>query len=55
MRRAFFLLLLERNFVYTSVTVRRSVLDEVGGYDEALSTGEDWDLWLRIVALGAPS
>ena len=50
--RAFFLLLLERNFVYTSVTVRRSILDEVGSYDEDLSTGEDWDLWLRIVGRG---
>jgi glycosyltransferase involved in cell wall biosynthesis len=50
--RAFFLLLLERNFVYTSVTVRRSVLEEVGSYDEDLSTGEDWDLWLRIVGRG---
>jgi len=50
--RAFFLLLLDRNFVYTSVTVRRSVLDEVGGYDEDLSTGEDWDLWLRIAGRG---
>lgn len=50
--REFFLLLLERNFVYTSVTVRRSVLDEVGGFDEDLSTGEDWDLWLRIVRRG---
>jgi glycosyltransferase involved in cell wall biosynthesis len=50
--RAFFLLLLDRNFVYTSVTVRRSVIDEVGGYDEDLSTGEDWDLWLRIVGRG---
>jgi glycosyltransferase involved in cell wall biosynthesis len=50
--RAFFLLLLDRNFVYTSVTVRRSVIDEVGNYDEDLSTGEDWDLWLRIVGRG---
>ena len=50
--REFFLLLLERNFVYTSVTVRRSVLDEVGGFDEDLSTGEDWDLWLRIARRG---
>jgi len=50
--RSFFLLLVERNFVYTSVTVRRSILDEVGGYDEDLSTGEDWDLWLRIVGRG---
>ena len=50
--RAFFLLLVERNFVYTSVTVRRSILDEVGTYDEDLSTGEDWDLWLRIAGRG---
>ena len=50
--RAFFLLLLDRNFVYTSVTARRSVIDEVGGYDEGFSTGEDWDLWLRIVGRG---
>ena len=50
--RAFFLLLLERNFVYTSVTVRRSILDEVGSFDEDLPTGEDWDLWLRIVGRG---
>lgn len=50
--RAFYLLLLERNFVYTSVTVRRSILEEVGSYDEDLSTGEDWDLWLRIAGRG---
>jgi glycosyltransferase involved in cell wall biosynthesis len=52
--RPFFLLLLEHNFVYTSVTMRRSILDEVGGYDESLSTGEDWELWLRIVGRGTP-
>ena len=45
-------LLLDRNFVYTSVTVRRSVLDAVGGFNERLWTGEDWELWLRIVAAG---
>jgi glycosyltransferase involved in cell wall biosynthesis len=50
--RAFFLQLLEHNFVYTSVTMRRSVLDDVGGYDESLWTGEDWDLWLRIASRG---
>jgi glycosyltransferase involved in cell wall biosynthesis len=44
--------LLDRNFVYTSVTVRRDVLDAVGGFDERLWTGEDWELWLRIVAAG---
>jgi glycosyltransferase involved in cell wall biosynthesis len=50
--RTFFLLLLERNFVYTSVTVRRTILEEVGGYDESLWTGEDWEFWLRIVGRG---
>jgi glycosyltransferase involved in cell wall biosynthesis len=50
--RSFYLLLLERNFVYTSVTARRSVLEAAGGYDETLGTGEDWDLWLRISAAG---
>jgi glycosyltransferase involved in cell wall biosynthesis len=47
--QAFFLRLLERNFVYTSVTMRRSVLNGVGGYDETLGTSEDWDFWLRMV------
>jgi glycosyltransferase involved in cell wall biosynthesis len=49
---AFLRELLERNFVYNSVTLRRSVLDRVSGYDERLWTGEDWELWLRIVAAG---
>lgn len=46
--------LLERNFVFTSVTVRRSVLEEVGGYRGSLSAAEDYELWLRIVAHGHP-
>ncbi|MDQ6835947.1 MAG: glycosyltransferase [Actinomycetota bacterium] len=44
--------LLKRNFVYNSVTVRASVLAEVGGYDETLSEGEDYELWLRMVLRG---
>ncbi|MEF8726942.1 MAG: glycosyltransferase family 2 protein [Accumulibacter sp.] len=31
-----------------TVFLRRSVLDEVGGLDETLSTAFDFDLWLRI-------
>lgn len=44
--------LLERNFVYTSATVRRSVLHAVGGFN-AVTRSEDYELWLRIAASGA--
>ena len=49
---AFLRLLLDRNFVYTSVTVRKRVLEDVGGFDERLWAAEDWELWLRIAAAG---
>ncbi len=42
------------NFVpLSTVLVRRSVLDLVGGFCEDLSRAEDWELWLRIAASGA--
>jgi cellulose synthase/poly-beta-1,6-N-acetylglucosamine synthase-like glycosyltransferase len=44
--------LLGHNFVHNSVTVRRSVLEQVGGYKTDLSHGEDYELWLRIVISG---
>ncbi len=41
--------LLRANFIGTSsVAVRKSVLDDVGGFDPALPSSEDLDLWLRI-------
>lgn len=36
----------------SSVLVRRSVFDEVGGYDVATSQSADWDLWLRLAERG---
>ncbi len=30
--------------------IRRQALIEVGGFDESLAHGEDWDLWLRLAA-----
>jgi len=30
------------------VSVRKDVLDSVGGFDEACAPCEDWDLWLRV-------
>lgn len=44
--------LVQRNFVYGSTTVRRSVLLEVGGYRSSLTASEDYDLWLRILSAG---
>ncbi|MEW5894157.1 MAG: glycosyltransferase [Candidatus Omnitrophota bacterium] len=35
-------------FIWTStVVIRKSVFRELGGFDESLATGEDYDLWLR--------
>lgn len=40
--------LLSGNFLPTAaVTVRRSAIDDVGGYDETL-TYDDYDMWLRL-------
>ncbi|EAW35911.1 glycosyltransferase [Lyngbya sp. PCC 8106] len=30
--------------------IRRDALDDVGGFDESLSGGQDWDLYLRLAA-----
>ena len=44
--------LLRRNFVYYSIAARRESILAVGGYDENLWVGEDWELWLRLSAAG---
>jgi glycosyltransferase involved in cell wall biosynthesis len=36
----------------SNVVVRRSLLEEVGGFDERLSFLADWDLWLRLADAG---
>jgi glycosyltransferase involved in cell wall biosynthesis len=38
--------------VVHSFVLRRSAIQEVGGFDEKLSSFEDWDLWLRLAAAG---
>jgi GT2 family glycosyltransferase len=51
-RHDFLLELLDRNFVYTSTTIPRRVVTEVGGYDERFRYGEDFELWVRIIESG---
>lgn len=37
------------NYVpFGTAVVRRSCMEEVGGFDESIPMGIDWDLWLRI-------
>jgi len=44
--------LIRINFVYVSTIVPRNVLDAVGQFNEARTSCEDYDLWLRIMAAG---
>ena len=47
-------LLAEGNIVSGSgsaVVVRRELLERTGGFDERLTFGEDWDLWLRLAEI----
>ena len=45
-------LLLDNFIVVSSVMIRRSVIQEMGGFDTSLPSVEDWDLWLKLSALG---
>lgn len=31
--------------------IRRSILEQVGGFDESLIANEDWDLWIRMAEI----
>ena len=44
--------ILARNFVVVPA-VKRDRLLAVGGFDEALRRGEDWDCWIRLLHAGA--
>ncbi len=48
----FLLELLRRNFVYYAAVVPRTVLDEVGGFEERAIRSEDYELWLSVVSSG---
>jgi len=42
--------LFEQSLIHVPTTmVRRQILEEAGGFDPAVDTSEDYDLWLRII------
>ncbi|MEM9563709.1 MAG: glycosyltransferase [Actinomycetota bacterium] len=44
--------ILRRNFVFGHVVVRRQVLLDLGGFDESVSHGADWAMWLELLLAG---
>jgi glycosyltransferase involved in cell wall biosynthesis len=44
--------LLRQNYVYNAAAVPRPVLQRLGGFDESLGAGIDYEMWLRIAAHG---
>ncbi len=48
--------LFRRGFIATSsVVVRRDAVAAAGGFDESLATAQDFDLWLKILAMDGAS
>ncbi|NHC45252.1 glycosyltransferase [Motilibacter aurantiacus] len=45
--------ILERNFVFGHVVLRRSAFLAVGGFDERIAHATDWDCWIRMVHTGS--
>ena len=48
-KNAFYALLVN-NFIWScsSIMIKGSIIDQIGFFDENLSIGEDWDMWIRI-------
>ena len=45
--------ILQRNFVFGHVAVRRELFLRHGGFDESIRRTADWDCWLRMILEGA--
>lgn len=44
--------ILEQNFVSTMSLFPKSLLEEIGPFDESLRRAEDWDFWMRAIFTG---
>jgi glycosyltransferase involved in cell wall biosynthesis len=51
----FHMALIEVNFVYNAVSIRRDVFDLVGPFNDQLKAAIDYEMWLRIAAHGVPA
>jgi glycosyltransferase involved in cell wall biosynthesis len=45
-------LLVDRNFVFSSATLRRSASDVVGAFDLRAQPADDYEMWMRLAANG---
>ena len=45
--------ILRRNFIWSGAAVRRSRLQELGGFDEDVDCADDWDCWRRFIFAGS--
>jgi len=45
--------ILERNFIFGHVAVRRERFLSVGGFDESIRWTTDWDCWIRMILGGS--
>jgi GT2 family glycosyltransferase len=45
--------ILESNFIFGQVAVRRERLAAVGGFDESIRWTTDWDCWIRMILSGS--
>jgi len=45
--------ILEANFLFGLLAVRRDVLQAVGGFDESMRATSDWDCWIRLIFAGS--
>jgi teichuronic acid biosynthesis glycosyltransferase TuaG len=44
--------IVQYNFMHAMTVVRRSILDRHGLFDERLRSGEDWEMWIRLLNSG---
>lgn len=47
--------LIDLNFITGESTVKRSAMEDIGGFDESMTHSTDYDVWVRMLASGHPA